>query len=102
MELDSVIWKAQRDLEDEENISEAREILRDAIVLLGAELGASPRHLRGYLTSLVEAMLKLRARFRNEQKWSEADHIRDILQQSNIQVEDTKDGVRWQIINKDA
>ena len=102
LELDSVIWKAQRDLEDEENISEAREILRDAIVLLGAELGASPRHLRGYLTSLVEAMLKLRARFRNEQKWSEADHIRDILQQSNIQVEDTKDGVRWQIINKDA
>ena len=102
LELDSVIWKAQRDLEDEENISEAREILRDAIVLLGAELGASPRHLRGYLTSLVEAMLKLRARFRNEQKWSEADHIRDILQQSNIQVEDTKDGVRWQIIDKDA
>ena len=102
LELDSAIWKAQRDLEDEENISEAREILRDSIVLLGAELGASPRHLQGYLTSLVEAMLKLRARFRNEQKWSEADHIRDILQQSNIQVEDTKDGVRWQIINKDT
>ena len=102
LELDSVIWKAQRDLEDEENISEAREILRDSIVLLGAELGASPRHLRGYLTPLVEAMLKLRIRFRNEQKWSEADHIRDILQQSSIQVEDTKDGVRWQIINKDT
>ena len=102
LELDSVIWKAQRDLEDEENISEAREILRDSIVLLGVELGASSRHLREYLAPLVEQMLQLRARFRNEQKWSEADHVRDILQQSNIQVEDTKDGVRWQIINKDT
>jgi cyanophycinase-like exopeptidase len=102
LELDSAIWKAQRDLEDEENISEAREILRDSIVLLGVELGASPRHLREYLAPLVEQMLQLRARFRNEQKWSDADHIRDILQQSNIQVEDTKDGVRWQIINKDT
>ena len=101
LELDSAIWKAQRDLEDEENISEAREILRDSIVLLGVELGASPRHLREYLSPLVEQMLQLRTRFRNEQKWSEADHIRDILQQSNIQVEDTKDGFQWHIIEKD-
>jgi len=90
------------DLEDEENISEAREILRDSIVLLGVELGTSPRHLREYIAPLVEQMLQLRTRFRNEQKWSDADHIRDILQQSNIRVEDTKDGVRWQIINKDT
>ena len=102
LELDSAIWKAQMDLEDEENISEAREILRDSIVLLGVELGTSPRHLREYIAPLVEQMLQLRTRFRNEQKWSDADHIRDILQQSNIRVEDTKDGVRWQIINKDT
>ncbi len=102
LELDSVIWKAQKDLEDEERISEAREILRDSIVLLGAELRVSPHHLRKYLSPLVEQMLQLRARFRNEKKWSEADLIRDILQQSNIQVEDTKDGVRWQIVDEDT
>jgi len=101
LELDSAIWTAQKDLEDEERISQAREILRDSIVLLGVELGASPRHLREYLAPLVEQLLQLRIRFRNEQKWSEADHIRDILQQSNIQVEDTKDGVQWHIIEKD-
>ena len=101
LELDSAIWTAQKDLEDEERISQAREILRDSIVLLGAELGTSPRHLRKYLSPLVEQMLQLRTRFRNEQKWLEADHIRDILQQSNIQVEDTKDGVQWHIIEKD-
>jgi hypothetical protein len=102
LELDSAIWKAQKDLEDEERISQAREILRDSIVFLGAELGASPRQLREYLAPLVERMLQLREQFREEQKWSEADRIRDILQHTNIQVEDTKDGFRWQIIDKDT
>jgi peptidase E len=101
LELDSAIWKAQKDLEDEERISEAREILRDSLVLLGAELGASPHQIRKYLSPLVEQMLQLRSRFRNEQKWSEADRIREVLQQSNIHVEDTKDGVQWHILEKD-
>lgn len=102
LELDSVIWQAQRDLENEENISQAREILRDSIVLLGAELEISPRSLRRYLTPLVEAMLQLRERFRNEKKWSEADRIREILQHARIQVEDTKDGFQWHIIDEDV
>ena len=102
LELDSIIWKAQKDLENEERISQAREIFRDFIVLMGAELEVSPHHLREYLSPLVEQMLQLRARFRNEKKWSEADLIRDILQQSSIQVEDTKDGVRWQIVDEDT
>jgi cysteinyl-tRNA synthetase len=102
LELDSEIWKAQKDLEDEERISEAREALRDSIALLGAELGSSPRYLRKYLSPLVEQMLQLRSQLRNEQKWSEADRIREILQQSNIHVEDTKDGFQWHIIDKNV
>jgi cyanophycinase-like exopeptidase len=100
LDLDSTIWKAQKSLEDEENISQAREILRDSIVLLGAELNLSPHHLRKYLTPLVEQMLQLRAQFRKQQKWSEADSIRDILFQTNILVEDTQDGFRWRIIDE--
>ena len=86
-------------MEDEENISQAREILRDSIVLLGAESGHSPRHLREYLTPLVEEIIQLREQFRKEKRWSEADRIRDILQQANILVEDTQDGYRWRIID---
>ncbi|MBW2573694.1 MAG: hypothetical protein JRE61_15570, partial [Deltaproteobacteria bacterium] len=63
--LDNTIWKAQRDLEDAESISQAREILRESIVLLGAELGSSPHRLREYLVPLVEPMLQLRAEFTN-------------------------------------
>ena len=99
--LDSIIWNAQRDFEDEGRISQAREILRESIVFLGQTLGASHHHLRECLSPLVEQMLQLRATFRNEEKWSEADDIRDILQQANILVEDTIDGYRWQFIDRE-
>ena len=46
-------------------------------------------------------MLQLRAAFRDEKKWSDADSIRDILRQANILVEDTADGFRWRIAEKD-
>lgn len=98
--LDSTIWKAQRDLEDAESISQAREILRESIVLLGAELGPSPHRLRESLAPLVEPMLQLRVEFRKKQQWSDADSIRDILLQANIRVEDTEDGFRWRIIDE--
>ena len=98
--LDSTIWKAQKDLEDTESISQTREILRESIVLLGAELSSSPRRLREYLAPLVEPMLQLRARFRKQQKWSEADGIRDILLKANIRVEDVEEGFRWRIIDE--
>ncbi|UCD32362.1 MAG: hypothetical protein JSV38_00175, partial [Desulfobacterales bacterium] len=100
LELDSTIWQAQKKLEDEESISQAREMLRDSIVLLGTELNLSPHHLRKYLTPLVEQMLQLRAQFRKKQKWSEADSIRDTLLQINVLVEDTEDGFRWRIIDE--
>jgi cyanophycinase-like exopeptidase len=70
--------------------------------ILGAELGASHRHLRKYLSPLVKQMLQLRSQFRNEQKWSEADRIREVLHQSNIHVEDTKDGFQWHITEEDV
>ena len=99
--LDSIIWNAQNNFADEQRISQAREILRESIVLLGQTLGSSHQNLREYLSPLVKPMLQLRAAFRNEKKWSEADSIRDILRQANILVEDTGDGSRWRIVEKD-
>ena len=99
--MDSIIWNAQKNFEDEGHISQAREILRESIVLLGQTLGSSRRHLREYLSPLVEQMLELRTAFRNEKKWAEADSIRDILRQADILVEDTGGGFRWQIVEKD-
>ena len=102
LELDRTIWQAQTDLENEEFITQARDTLRDLIVLLGTELASSPKNEAECLTPLVDALLKLRQNFRANKQWAEADAIRDILYRVDITVEDAKNGSRWQLVSEKA
>ena len=95
LELDRTIWQAQQNLESEEFISQARDTLRDLIVLTGNELASSPGNQAECLAPLVEALLELRQKFRANAQWTEADAIRNILQAVNITVEDAKNGSLW-------
>jgi hypothetical protein len=97
LEIDRTIWQAGRDLESEEFIAQAREILREMIVFLGVKLESSPRDETVKSAPLVNELVGLRERFRQERKWQEADAIRQCLQRVNIFVEDTKDGPRWRL-----
>ncbi len=97
LELDRTIWQAHQDLESDEFISQAREILREMIVLLGVKRDAAPQDKAACLAPLVVEMIALRERFRQEKKWQEADAVRESLQRANIIVEDTKDGPRWRV-----
>ena len=97
LELDRTIWKATQELEHEEFISQAREVLRDLIVLLGMRLETSPKDRADCLAPLVEDLLKLRKKFRQNQQWQEADAIRNSLEQADIVVEDAEDGSRWRL-----
>jgi cysteinyl-tRNA synthetase len=97
LELDGTIWQGQQDRESEEFISQAREILRDLIVLLGMKLESAPSDEAACLAPLVDELLDLRQSFRQEKKWQEADAIRETLQRVGILVEDTKDGPRWHL-----
>ncbi len=97
LELDRMIWQAQNELEDEETISEAREVLRDLLVLIGTELDASPADRTECLSTLVEALLTLRDAFRKNKEWEAADAIRDCLQQADVVIEDTKEATRWRL-----
>lgn len=97
LELDSTIWKAAHDLEGEEFISQAREILREWIVLLGTRLSEVPKDTGDCLAPIVEEMLDLRSRFRRDRQWAEADAIRESLQRANVLVEDTPEGSRWRV-----
>lgn len=97
LELDRSIWQAQLELEGEEFISQARDMFRDLIVLTGNELAGSPANRFECLAPMVEALLELRQTFRAKQYWREADAIRDILQASNIVVEDAKNGSEWRL-----
>ena len=97
LEFDRTIWQAQADLENEEFVAQARDTLRDLIVLFGTELDASPRNAAECLSPLVDSLLELRRKFRMNRQWAEADAIRDVLQQVNILVEDNKEGSTWRL-----
>jgi hypothetical protein len=97
LELDTLIWKALRDLESEAFVSQAREILREWIVLLGARLAEVPRDAADRLAPVVQEMIDLRSRFRHNRQWAEADAIREGLHRANVLVEDTPEGSRWRL-----
>ena len=97
LELDRIIWQSQDEGENEESISQAREKLRDLIVALGTKLASVPQSEIACLTPVVEELLELRQRFRANQKWTEADAIRDSLERSQVAIEDTQAGTRWHL-----
>jgi peptidase E len=95
LSLDDAIWKASEQGESEEFISQAREALRDMLADLGKRLGAEPAGAAPAVAPLVDGLVALRARLRNEKKWQEADALRLCLEQADIMIEDSKDGPRW-------
>lgn len=99
LELDKAIWQAQQDAESPEFISQARDIMRDMIVLMAAALEQSSESREACLDPLVNELLQLRTSFREKKLWKEADAIRDSLLKTGILVEDTENGARWRLKN---
>lgn len=97
LELDRATWQGSQDLESSESISEAREILRDLIVVAGSALGEAAPDKQAFLAPLVDDLLDLRKQFRQRKQFSEADALRDALERANIRIEDTPDGVQWRL-----
>jgi peptidase E len=98
LELDRIIWQAQRDLENEEFITQARDTMRELIAVLGTRLAAAPRSEKACLAPLIEQLLDVRERFRQQKQFDAADAIRGSLQRANILIEDTPEGSRWQLM----
>ena len=97
LELDRAIWKGKEDLENEDFISQAREVLRDLIVLFGMKLETSPKDKAECLAPVIEELLSLRQKFRENKKWKEADAIRKSLERGEVIIEDTEEGPRWRL-----
>lgn len=97
LEMDRAIWRGKQDLENDETISEAREILHDQIIALGSALAEGPGNEREYLAPVLNELLDLRSRFRDNKQFSEADALRESLKRAHIHVEDTPQGVRWRL-----
>jgi hypothetical protein len=97
LELDRSLWQAQESLENEEFISQGREILRDMIVLLGPALESRPAETGTLLRPMIEELLALRETLRNSHQWEAADTIRSGLERIGFAIEDTPDGARWRL-----
>ncbi len=97
LEIDRAIWKGKQDLENEEFISQAREVLRDLIVLFGIKLETSPKDRADCLAPVIAELLSLRQRFRANKQWKEADAIRESLELADVIIEDTEEGPRWRL-----
>lgn len=97
LELDKVVWEAQEDLESSEFVSQAREIMRELMVLLGLQLESMPTDKEGFLASLMDAFLEVREALRKNSQWELADGIRERLKEIGIILEDTEDGPRWRL-----
>ena len=44
---------------------------------------------------LVENLILLRSKLRNEKNYELSDQVRDILESSGLQIEDSEQGIQW-------
>lgn len=100
LDLDQLIWKAEQGSEDPEQISQAREMFREFLVLLGVRLAQPAHPVEARLAPLVGQLLELRNAFRERRQWADADAVREALLRVNIAVEDTRLGTRWRLIDE--
>ena len=97
LELDQTIWQADGDTENQEFITQSRDLLRELIVHLGTRLEQAPQSATECLSPLITELLNLREGYRRNGKWEEADQVRDTLLRVGVIVEDTPDGSRWRM-----
>jgi peptidase E len=97
LEFDKMIWKSNREFEDEDQISQAREVLRGMVVQLGVRFDEAPKDVPSVLSPVLGILLEVRGKLRAAEQWEMADYIREKLIQAGIIVEDTPEGPRWHL-----
>lgn len=95
--LDKWIWKSCKEFEDDEPISQAREVLRGMMVQIGLRFDESPKDVLSILSPLMDILMDIRGKLRSSKQWEMADQIRDKLLRAGIVVEDTPQGARWRV-----
>lgn len=99
LELERHIWNVRELIEEEGGMGAAREVLRELLTLFGQHMASRPRSYEASIGPMVEVMLELRRRFREQKNWEAADRIRNSLEEAKVQVEDTSTGTRWRLWN---
>lgn len=93
MDFDALLWRAAREGAREEDLSQARELFREMLAMLGARFA----HSDDSAGALIEALLEFREKLRTQENWAGADALRTGLERAGITVQDTAGGYHWEL-----
>jgi hypothetical protein len=94
LEMEDALVAWSRDTGGTDEVDRARAILQSLIVRLGD--GAASANERPRLEPLVELLVELRARAREDRDFELGDRIRDTLMRVGIDVHDSPAGTTWE------
>jgi cyanophycinase-like exopeptidase len=100
--LEAAIHDWSADTLQSDSADRGRRELRAMVVRLGELARVGTLDPRERLAPLVEALLELRSRARDNQDFATGDVIRERLLASGIEVRDTPDGSAWKLATVDA
>jgi peptidase E len=95
LELERALWENQIELDAVNEMGAAREVLREVISLMAAEMARRPQSPNHCMAPLVEGMIVLREQFRSQKQWAAADAVRDALAEAGVTLSDTPGGTQW-------
>jgi hypothetical protein len=99
LEMESVLHEWRGDLPRERDRGRAE--MRQLIVRLAEMVrGGAQAGMREQLEPLVDVLLSLRGEARREQRFRDADRLREILAQCGVEVEDTPSGTGWSLVRR--
>jgi cysteinyl-tRNA synthetase len=97
LELERALWENQIGLDAVNEMGAARELLREVISLMAAEMARRPQSPNHCMAPLVEAMIALREQFRSQKQWAAADAVREALSEAGVTLSDTPGGTQWEL-----
>ena len=97
LDLDRLLWNTQSEMHNPEMIAQARDLFRELLVLIGTRPRLTAADQEKLITPLVEQLVSMRQRFRDEENWPAADGVRDALSQAGIEIKDTAGGYAWHV-----
>jgi cysteinyl-tRNA synthetase len=97
LELEALMTEWAHETFSADERDRARSALRAMVTRLGETAESGLRDPREVLTPFVDALLEARERARKEERFDDADAIRDRLVDAGIEVHDRPDGTGWEV-----
>lgn len=101
LELEAAIREWSADTEEDEGTDLARDVLRGLVIRLGEAAAEGVRDPDDVVRPLIDPLLSLRERLRDDTSYETADRIRDIVTDAGIEVHDTETGTEWSTADRD-